>query len=254
MLERYAQGFFRMGEVMQRLTMAGQMAEHLNRQLHLDDNGAKVVKELDNLRSWCEVLKLDLSMKAIDRAKPEIQKAPAMTTLNKILPEVSWRVFDELDSVWFLDIPKERLHCYANSQLFGEDVTNKIAGIDTDIAEAGSCFATGRFTACVFHLMRVMERSVQEFGGKLGIQLTNEKNWHNILEEINKAIRALNPQTTNDKETRDNYSAASAHLHNVKEAWRNRVMHPKSTYTDEEAKAILDNVRTFIVHLVTNIL
>jgi len=65
--------------------------------------------------------------------------------------------------------------------------------------------------------------------------------WQNILDEINKAIKAMDqkqPKTTQLAE-------AAAHLYNVKLAWRNAVMHPKDTYTPEEAKAIFENVKTF---------
>ena len=39
--------------------------------------------------------------------------------------------------------------------------------------------------------MRVMETGVQEFGNKLGVSLAKDKNWQNILDEVNKAIKAL---------------------------------------------------------------
>lgn len=42
------------------------------------------------------------------------------------------------------------------------------------------------------------------------------------------------------------YAAAAGHLYNVKIAWRNEVMHPKKTYTAEEAKKLLNAVDTFI--------
>jgi hypothetical protein len=32
------------------------------------------------------------------------------------------------------------------------------------------------------------------------------------------------------------YAEAASHLYNVKVAWRNEVMHPKQTYTFEEAE------------------
>jgi len=43
---------------------------------------------------------------------------------------------------------------------------------------------------------------------------------------------------------------ATSHLYNVKLAWRNEVMHPKQTYTVDEADSIFRNVRTFVQHLV----
>ena len=93
--------------------------------------------------------------------------------------------------------------------------------------------------------MRVMETGVQEFGNKLGVSLAKDKNWQNILDEVNKAIKALplkDPKTVELSQT-------AANLYTVKLGWRNQVMHPKDTYTLEEAESILDAVKSFMVQL-----
>jgi hypothetical protein len=94
--------------------------------------------------------------------------------------------------------------------------------------------------------MRVMEAAVQEFGTALGITLTNEKNWQNTLDEINKAIKALP-----GKDSRTiALSQAAGHLYNVKVAWRNPTMHPKIIYTLEEATDLIFAVKAFMNELV----
>jgi hypothetical protein len=111
-----------------------------------------------------------------------------------------------------------------------------------DIDEAGKCLALNRCTAAVFHLMRVVEIGVQKFGDKLGIALTSEKNWQCILDEINKSIKGMDHKLPQTKA----YAATAAHLYNVKIAWRNEVMHPKQTYTAEEARVLFAAVGTFM--------
>jgi len=44
---------------------------------------------------------------------------------------------------------------------------------------------------------------------------------------------------------------ASANLYSVKLAWRNEVMHPKETYTLEEADNLIRQVKIFMHHLAT---
>ena len=46
-------------------------------------------------------------------------------------------------------------------------------------------------------------------------------------------------------------SQASANLYAVKLAWRNEVMHPKDTYTLEEADNLIRQVRIFMGKLAT---
>jgi hypothetical protein len=119
-----------------------------------------------------------------------------------------------------------------------------------DVEEAAKCFALGRNTACVFHLMRVMEMSVQRLGKKVKVKLVQEKNWHNIINEIDKAIKNMSPKTLRGKARQREYATISSHLHHVRIAWRNQVMHPKSSYTEEASKEIFDHVVSFLNHFV----
>jgi HEPN domain-containing protein len=125
----------------------------------------------------------------------------------------------------------------------------KLPRASEDIAEAGKCFALTRYTACVFHLMRVMELAVQELGKRLNIKLTGEKNWQNILDEVNKALKALPAKTPAEKKKQARLAEASANLFNVKLAWRNPAMHPKRTYTEEEAERLMTGVKAFVRHI-----
>jgi hypothetical protein len=45
-------------------------------------------------------------------------------------------------------------------------------------------------------------------------------------------------------------AGAAAHLHTVRIAWRNEVMHPKQTYTVDEATRIFNSVESFFRDLV----
>jgi hypothetical protein len=123
----------------------------------------------------------------------------------------------ELRESLFMSVPADRAAFYAQPQLFGEAVNRRFPGCQYDIEESGKCYAAGRGTACAFHLMRVMEQAVQEFGVALGIAFTTEKNWQNILDEINKSIKFL---PAKDSRTIA-LSQEAGHLYNVKVAWRN---------------------------------
>jgi hypothetical protein len=76
------------------------------------------------------------------------------------------------------------------------------------------------------------------------VTLTGQKNWQNILGEIDKAIKVL-PKNPKKVEL----SQASANLSSVKLAWRNEVMHPNDKYTLEEAKNLIGQVSLFMKQL-----
>jgi hypothetical protein len=117
--------------------------------------------------------------------------------------------------------------------------------MEEDLDEACNCLALARATACVFHLMRAMEEAVKILGTKLGV--TNvEKEWGKILSDIGAKIEAM-PKG----QSRDEWSACHVNLYHVKQAWRNSTMHPKETYTTEQAKEVLDAVFAFLKQLAT---
>jgi len=161
------------------------------------------------------------------------------------IEEIERAIQREMKANAFFFLSGNEASYFQNASLFGALVEAKFPKLSADIGEAGKCLALGRPTACVFHLMRVMEGALQEFGAKLGVALADQKNWQNILNEANKAIKSMNPKET----ATIRLAEAAANLYHVKLAWRNQVMHPKDTYTVEEASGILESVKVFIANV-----
>jgi hypothetical protein len=166
--------------------------------------------------------------------------------ISSMCADLASRMEDEISQRHFLSFSDREMTFYEPSRpLFGEEVDDKLPQAIEDVSEAAKCFALGRYTASVFHLMRVMETGVQKFGEKLGVQLTDQKVWQVILDGTNAEIKKLGKAAHAKK-----YASISAHLYNVKLAWRNEAMHPKATYTAEEAEVIFAAVRGFMIDLV----
>lgn len=242
-LEVKADAFCRMS------SMIGQMLVMLELN-QLPDTGA-MGSILGELHREAQRLGLRSVDRQLERIKEHFTSTGAnTTTMRPMLIELSNRMLESLADQVFLMIPAEGINYYREPMRgFGPEVETRFPLMQEDIAEAGKCLAMGRATASVFHLMRVMERAVQAFGDELGVVLTEEKNWQNILDEINKAIKQLDHKLQRTKDM----AAASSHLYNVKIAWRNEVMHPKQTYTVEEATVIFSAVTAFIRDLAATI-
>ena len=169
------------------------------------------------------------------------------TRVQKLSREVGRRMHDEMGTQFWLHLESDEVSSYRGaSELFGAEVIGKLPNASSDIGEAGKCFALSRYTACVFHVMRVMEHAVQQLGSKLGVTMPDTLVWQVILDQVNKSIKGMDQKLPATKK----YAEISAHLYCVKLAWRNEVMHPKATYTKEEAKAVVDNARLFLRSLV----
>lgn len=204
-------------------------------------------KHMVQLSEAIAPLNLKFSRRAIDRFSLELaEKTVTVRILRERMEELKNRIYDELETVslYYVDSIKA-IYFECNTSIVGASDKAKFQDIDFDIEEAGKCFALGRGTACVFHLMRVMEAVVRALCVKLSIA-NPDREWGKLLSDMAKAIEPM-PKG----EERNNWSEALTLLYSVKQAWRNDTMHPNKTYTEEQAEEILRAVRRFIQHLAT---
>jgi hypothetical protein len=245
-MERFSAGEF-FGIAQSLTVIKEEFSRRPDAEQHFYESTEKTEKWLTALIDQCMKIGLVVSAHLIANKKGFISSRPKAMTLADFavaLEHIADSIRTEIYLTQFMYLPPEQAKCYDKPELFGTAVNSKFPGIQFDMIEAGNCYAVGRATACVFHLMRIMETGVQEFGKKLGVSLVNEKNWQNILDEANKAIRTLPKGPTTVE-----MSHAAANLYAVKLAWRNEVMHPKDTYTLEEADNLIRQVRAFMQQL-----
>ncbi|MEZ5346147.1 MAG: hypothetical protein R2681_11410 [Pyrinomonadaceae bacterium] len=180
------------------------------------------------------------------------------------------RVDDELKEVVFGFVPKDRSLFLNNKELFGKEVNNSFPSAANDIIAAGNCYAHGLHTACVFHLMRVVEIGAKNLVSKMRagkyILTPVSKNgakemvkkpielcdWGTLIKGFESALRESEKGTktnTKKKETLAFYSHAVGVFRNFKDAWRNNVSHTRKVYKAGETKDIMDNTRQFMQHL-----
>jgi hypothetical protein len=153
---------------------------------------------------------------------------------------------DELQNRMMFYMPPARATKFlASGKLLGENVARVFVDKISDIEEAGKCFGCARFTAVVFHLMRVMEYAVQKMGERFKVTGVESKEWQEIINAVN---GRLNQMPKSDLE-RSVFAELVGCLTAVKFAWRNEVMHPKATYTEDEAADILQAVKTFTTRI-----
>ena len=162
-------------------------------------------------------------------------------------------LIEELPGVHFRPVSAGNAKVYDNPQLFGSAVAGRFPSAVFDIQEAGSCFALGRPTAGVMHLMRALEVSLDAIGRGIGVAnvIVEAKNsWGTALRHMREQIEK------NDKTKDPAWMAKSSFFHNahaylssVKNAWRNPSMHLEKRYVDKEAARIYRAVKDFMEHL-----
>jgi HEPN domain-containing protein len=214
----------------------------------------RITSDFPSLDMYCKHLGLLSTVDQFERILKAVNtEGCTCQNIRPLLPDLINRLEDDLKRAEFLYVPPDHMSFYRESPQFGHQVAAKFPKSVEDIQEAAKCFALGRYTSTVFHLMRVMEAAVQYLGKRMGITVTGVKNWANILDEVDKAIKSLPLSDRKQRGRRNRLAESSVHLRMVKDAWRNDVMHPKETYTEEEAERIFRNVKDFMVHLATKL-
>jgi hypothetical protein len=227
-----------------------------------EDTVAKMVRdnlkrEYEKLRTHCEKLKLLVSTDQITTqtnllgfASIDLITKSAEQSANMICTTIQ----TELRHRLFFVLPSDNVKFYSERALFGEKVENAFPSASPEIAEAAKCYALGRNSACVFHLMRALEVGINCIATPFGVN-AQHTNWHNVLEQIDAKVRAISSQShgPNWKDEQQFYSEAVAHFHVLKNAWRNYAMHLHERYDPERAMDIWNSVRAFMRHLATRL-
>jgi len=240
-------------------------SEYAGKEHHFHEDNRLHEAERDHLRGQLQSLKdhlttmeADVTLIAVDEL---LERAHwQLTTWGHVkerLREIGNTLRREVSTKTLLVLePKEQAYFAPKEPHFGGAVAAKFLSAAFDIDEASKCFALGRSTASVFHLMRVMEIGIRATARCLGIPdpiKPAERNWGHILGEIRKDLDAHGGAAptkawavAGDKEF---FEGAYASLDAVRVAWRNTTMHVENKYTTDEAEHIWSAVKGFITKL-----
>jgi hypothetical protein len=217
-----------------------------------NQNLESLLEQLHKMRLRLSIKKADYIKRVVNGDRDSINMSD--TTLAEMikpqLKELRERIKEELE--------ERRLYCVdpfyieilnQSAAPFGDKVAVLIPNVSSDLTDATLCLAMSRYTACVFHLMRAMEHSVMRLGQKLNVTVIDKNNtileWGPIISNINDVLHKM---PKDDYKTK--WSAVASLLHYVRIAWRNSTMHPKNTYTEDEARDVYNSCKSFMSYLV----
>lgn len=253
MLKFNASAFLRLME-----SLIGSQLE-VNERLSKDPNAATkklpdeeiplVEKYLNIFEKECGQIGLSgscLHLKVIKDNLKDMQWGP----LHEQLKTFRQMIQEEMKQHLFLYVETGKAKWYVLPQPFGDVVTTTFPSTSYDIVEASKCLALERYTACVLHVMRVLEKGLWAFAKDLNISFQAE-NWGTIIDQIKSKIDPMirDKKSPERDERIQFYSEAAKEFAYFKDGWRNYAMHSKSKYSEEEALQIFNHVNDFMNHL-----
>ncbi len=259
LLEVYADRYVQIGAALESIASDGdrQVTQNPHATMNAQDI-ATFIGQLTSLKTHCEQLDLGTSGELIEQTIGHLRES----SLQRVA--VAWvsmmngvdflrRAFQaELKKRTFLALPSVRAHYYP--ALIAGAASIKFPLAVHDMTDACRCLALGCDTACVFHLMRVLEHGLVALADTLAVQSEFE-NWKNIIDQIEAEIKKLEQQPKSQQKSDDLqfYSEAAKEFRYFKDAWRNHVAHSRADYDFTEAHKIMEHVKDFMVHLATRL-
>jgi len=253
MIKFYAAHFYKISQI-----ITASMALLANERF--TDGGAtkELYENLGTLERLCVQIDLRSPIRHIGRIRKSLDMKIESSVLAHYLNELQNRVADELEVQSVFLIPyRKKQYLESLSPLFGSEVPRAFPSSITDIEEAAKCYALDRNTACVFHLMRVMEIGLRALGKTLGDSSLDHRTnptWEKILrrcdQELRLPVASRSPAWMANNEF---FAEATANLRAVKDAWRNKTVHVEASYDESRALSVFNAVRSFMQHLATTI-
>jgi len=221
-----------------------------------EDRRKDAVDTLRRIASLCDSIGMRISSETAKEFSEDLEtKSLAMSIVSTRINDLRELIAKEMQGRMFMYVPLDRAAYFdaTGAGLFGNEVGLRFPSAKFDSAEAGNCLAAGRSTACVFHLMRVLEIGLDVLAKVFGVSMQHT-NWEPAIREIEAKIRDMHkdPNWTAKadwKQQREFYAQAASHFGILKDAWRNYTMHIRAKYTEEEAKRIFGNTKDFMQKL-----
>jgi hypothetical protein len=206
-------------------------------------NSSKLCDELGLPVSVEALHQLELNFKSDAIGWPRDQQVLFRYARDSIITEMRCRKF--------LTVSPGHVRYYAQPELFGAEVFKNFSSANEDIAEAGTCLALGRGTACVMHLMRVLEAGLNALVNAL--QIKTKDDWGSKIREVNSALGLRASQKGPKHPDDEFYAESAAQFEYLKRAWRNPSMHLDRSYSVDRAEEILLAVKSFMAVLATKL-
>jgi hypothetical protein len=227
------------------------LLKKINRVL-TDEEKENTKHVLEFVGEFCDNIRSDVGPGVITNIKIKLAREPItlieMNFQYQTLMEVLHR---ELFNRWaYLYDPAK----YRAIQQFDRDwapIINSFPSAKEDARSAIECFGIAQNTACVFHLMRVLEHGLAALAKDVGKEF-DVQNWQNIIDQIESEVRNLGKRLPSGaaKNARLQFlSEAAKEFVYFKDGWRNYVSHGRGNYDEYQARSVMEHVRSFMTTL-----
>lgn len=258
MLELNASGFLGAATALARLHQIFSQLSSAYQEPLIAESVAIILTAAQNFRGEAEAIGARLAVVSADRFIARLEENPCPLNVGQAvhaMNDMESRFADHFSEIKLFTLTQQE----SIFLLPADDLVDKpgfslsFPSTSFEVEEAAKCMALGRFTAAVFHAMRMLELGIRALAKRLGIPDPTkpaEKNWGSILGSIQKKIDETWPPKDRMPESEGAaFAALYATLDAVRNPWRNSTMHVETIYAPHEAIHIVRCVAFFMTKL-----
>jgi hypothetical protein len=210
------------------------------------DIKAKVNMVLMGVGTSAHKIYLEESLAMVLRLQTEFNLRMSCADVLHGLHNLQSLMRSELSKRLFLQVDPRDAGYYEQEQLFGDDVYNAFPSARLDIKEAGSCLATGRSTACIFHLMRGSEIGLRVLAWDRRVEFVKRPHIPIELRQWDEILKQLEDEETKIQQYKQSlareaqlafYHGAMVELRAFKNLYRHRTAHAREHYDIDKARS-----------------
>ena len=211
-------------------------------------------RKMNDLLEHLHKLNLKTSLKEAEKMLPAFNDSDAdPERLRHLAYHLSSVIQSELDSEMFFHLESSRMKYWDPTWLVDKPIYITFPHAHEEIRNAGRCYAYGEPTACVFHLMRVIDAGLRSVADSLNITY-DARNWSGIAVKIQSKMEEKYEAKTDEwKRSEPFYASILTDIQAISRGHRNPVLHEiEKKYTDAEASYLLTMTEGFMLHLSEN--
>jgi len=257
LLKQSAREFIRLGEEISSISMNLYIADSTSRD-DPDSGLTKAEKEemrvhLIKIFDLCRLLGLNVSGNLISTRFDGSAKHGRVPETHGEWDVLMEAVKSEIFTKLFVFIPEHRA-AYFDKEVTWASAFPEAAG---DLKSAYRCVVASEFTAGVFHAMRTLERGLHAIVSDMKFTMPKpieSLQWANIIDQILAEIKNRRSAGKGSLDPKiEFWSGAAAQFFVFKEAWRNKTMHARVTYSESEGIKIINAVDDVMSRLATQL-
>lgn len=218
-----------------------------------------------NFREICDVcnaLVLQTAVHRLGHIFVRLRDDVKYVELAAELEVLSQAVQDDIQYEIFYHYPRAKGQLVFNVPAHWQAALASFPSAKEDIEAAVDCYALGHNNASIYHSMMVLECGLPALAKKLKVTIQPKRNsWGPIIDDIRAEIDArgrrlaqtprgstpLNARKAKvEKQFLEACQEAAIEFRYFADVWRNHIAHGRGNYDENDAKKVLDHVRSYM--------